>query len=102
MSPEHALAVETYIVPCSDLTHIMDIPFLVYALLALLLITIWLIASPSRRPKLRTVAILVLGDIGRSPRMMYHAESFARAEFETYLIGYGGTCIIGVLKRYFT
>ena len=38
----------------------------------------------------RSVAILVLGDIGRSPRMMYHAESFAEAQFRTYLIGYAG------------
>ncbi|KAH7883984.1 glycosyltransferase family 33 protein, partial [Phlebopus sp. FC_14] len=43
-----------------------------------------------RRPKLRSVAILVLGDVGRSPRMMYHAESFAKLEFSTYLIGYQG------------
>lgn len=42
----------------------------------------------------RTVAILVLGDIGRSPRMMYHAQSFAETGFVTDLIGYGGmsTC----------
>lgn len=39
---------------------------------------------------LRSVAILVLGDIGRSPRMMYHAESFAEAGFRTHLIGYAG------------
>ena len=44
---------------------------------------------------LRCVAILVLGDIGRSPRMMFHAESFANAHFQTYLIGYAG-------MRYFT
>jgi beta-1,4-mannosyltransferase len=43
-----------------------------------------------QKPLLRSVAILVLGDIGRSPRMMYHAESFARSEFDTFLIGYGG------------
>jgi len=43
-----------------------------------------------RRPRLRSVAILVLGDIGRSPRMMYHAESFAKLGFRTYLIGYKG------------
>ncbi|KAF7986156.1 hypothetical protein HWV62_38534 [Athelia sp. TMB] len=42
-------------------------------------------------PALRTVAILVLGDIGRSPRMMYHAESFATNNYETFLIGYGGS-----------
>ena len=39
---------------------------------------------------LRSVAILVLGDVGRCPRMMYHAESFAEANFRTYLIGYAG------------
>ncbi|KAG9223304.1 hypothetical protein CCMSSC00406_0000007 [Pleurotus cornucopiae] len=47
----------------------------------------------------RSVVILVLGDIGRSPRMMYHAESFARIPFETYLIGYGGSEPIPSLKR---
>lgn len=44
-----------------------------------------------RRPTLRSVAILVLGDVGRSPRMMYHAESFAKFGFRTHLIGYEGT-----------
>ena len=45
-----------------------------------------------RRDKafLRSVAVVVLGDIGRSPRMMYHAESFATARFQTYVVGYGG------------
>jgi hypothetical protein len=38
----------------------------------------------------RSIAILVLGDIGRSPRMMYHAQSFAQHGFHTHLIGYGG------------
>ncbi|KAI6010168.1 hypothetical protein EDC04DRAFT_2770134 [Pisolithus marmoratus] len=44
-----------------------------------------------RLPKRRSVAILVLGDVGRSPRMMYHAESFAKLGFRTYLIGYKGS-----------
>lgn len=47
-------------------------------------------SKPRPKPSLRSVAILVLGDIGRSPRMMYHAESFATNKFQTYLIGYGG------------
>lgn len=38
----------------------------------------------------RTVTLLVLGDIGRSPRMMYHAESFARSGWDTFVVGYGG------------
>ena len=48
---------------------------------------------PSAKPSFRSVAILVLGDIGRSPRMMYHAESFAKLHFETYLIGYEGSSL---------
>lgn len=43
---------------------------------------------PKRRK--RSVAVLVLGDIGRSPRMMYHAESFAKSGFETFVVGYEG------------
>ena len=46
--------------------------------------------SPSSKPSPRSVAILVLGDVGRSPRMMYHAESFAKLQFETFLVGYQG------------
>ncbi|KAI5120229.1 hypothetical protein M0805_000043 [Coniferiporia weirii] len=54
-----------------------------------------------RREKafLRSVAIVVLGDIGRSPRMMYHAESFAKAHFQTYLIGFAGSTPIPSLER---
>ena len=52
---------------------------------------VWYVVR-ARQPQvlLRSVAIVVLGDIGRSPRMMYHAESFASTGFETYLIGYAG------------
>ncbi|OCH85610.1 hypothetical protein OBBRIDRAFT_828812 [Obba rivulosa] len=53
---------------------------------------VWrLVKHPRTQPSLRSAAILVLGDVGRSPRMMYHAESFATAGFETYLIGYPGS-----------
>ncbi|KAH9931275.1 glycosyltransferase family 33 protein [Fomitopsis serialis] len=53
--------------------------------------SIWhLVRARQPRVSLRSVAILVLGDIGRSPRMMYHAESFASIGFETYVIGYAG------------
>ena len=50
----------------------------------------WNALRPHRNHSSRSVAILVLGDIGRSPRMMYHAQSFADTGFVTYLIGYGG------------
>ncbi len=38
----------------------------------------------------RSVALVVLGDIGRSPRMLYHAQSFADAGFKTYILAYKG------------
>jgi beta-1,4-mannosyltransferase len=37
-----------------------------------------------------TVQILVLGDIGRSPRMQYHALSIARHGGHVDIIGYHG------------
>ncbi|KAK4684579.1 hypothetical protein P7C73_g5598, partial [Tremellales sp. Uapishka_1] len=48
----------------------------------------WLSLRPSRR---KTAIVLVLGDVGRSPRMMYHAESLGNDGWETYLVGYGDT-----------
>ncbi|XP_055050089.1 chitobiosyldiphosphodolichol beta-mannosyltransferase [Misgurnus anguillicaudatus] len=37
------------------------------------------------------VCVLVLGDIGRSPRMQYHALSFSRHGYNVTLIGFLGT-----------
>lgn len=79
--------------PFKELVLRMDLyGFLVSLVLSgLLAYSLWTILfKKSERPALRSVAILVLGDIGRSPRMMYHAESFANIGFETFLIGYGG------------
>ncbi|KAJ1813208.1 mannosyltransferase, partial [Coemansia sp. RSA 2598] len=39
----------------------------------------------------KRIAILVLGDIGRSPRMQYHAISLARAGYLVDFIGYAGS-----------
>lgn len=38
----------------------------------------------------RSVCVVVLGDIGRSPRMQYHAMSFMKSGFYVDLVGYGG------------
>lgn len=38
-----------------------------------------------------TVQVLVLGDIGRSPRMQYHALSIAKGGGQVDIIGYHGT-----------
>ncbi|GAA5986026.1 hypothetical protein JCM10908_006375 [Rhodotorula pacifica] len=66
-------------------------------------------SSPSRQPqpsrpladaksspkltsaKSKSVALVVLGDIGRSPRMLYHADSFARHGFETRIVAHRGS-----------
>lgn len=45
------------------------------------------------------ICILVLGDIGRSPRMQYHALSFAKAGYQVDLVGFGGICIIYLFTR---
>ena len=37
------------------------------------------------------VTVLVLGDIGRSPRMSNHSISFAKEGYEVQHVGYGGT-----------
>lgn len=73
----------------------MDQPVLVSLVLAFILGLLLLkhAFATRERPQLRSVAILVLGDVGRSPRMMYHAESFATNQFETYIIGNKGACI---------
>jgi hypothetical protein len=56
----------------------------------------WRAFRPRNQHSLRSVAILVLGDIGRSPRMMYHAQSFAENGFVTHLIGYGGAILLSL------
>jgi beta-1,4-mannosyltransferase len=47
--------------------------------------------QPKNQPTSRvSVQILVLGDIGRSPRMQYHATSIAKHGGQVQLIGYCG------------
>lgn len=40
----------------------------------------------------KSIQIVVLGDIGRSPRMQYHAISFAKHGGRVDLIGFKGRC----------
>ncbi|KAJ5971565.1 uncharacterized protein N7479_001483 [Penicillium vulpinum] len=44
--------------------------------------------SPETKSRKAYVQILVLGDIGRSPRMQYHALSIAKHGGEVVIIGY--------------
>jgi beta-1,4-mannosyltransferase len=45
-----------------------------------------------------SVQVLVLGDIGRSPRMQYHAMSIAKHGGRVDVIGYNGTELVGIFK----
>jgi beta-1,4-mannosyltransferase len=71
----------------STLQLVLIACLLVPALLLFAFLNAQYLRDPPRR---RTVVILVLGDIGRSPRMMYHAESFAKEGYEVRLLGYPG------------
>lgn len=39
----------------------------------------------------KRVSVIVMGDIGRSPRMQYHSLSFAIEGFCVDIVGYGGS-----------
>ena len=41
----------------------------------------------------KNICIVVLGDVGRSPRMQYHALSFVKTGFTVEVVGYGGNHI---------
>ena len=47
-------------------------------------------SSGTRKSNDDSVQIVVLGDIGRSPRMQYHALSVAKHGGRVHLIGYVG------------
>jgi beta-1,4-mannosyltransferase len=50
--------------------------------------------APLRWKQGRTVQIVVLGDIGRSPRMQYHALSIAKHGGRVFLVGYQGAHLL--------
>lgn len=53
----------------------------------------------SRSPPLH-VAIVVMGDVGRSPRMQYHALSCLQLGYRVTLLGYAGEDLIEDLRAY--
>lgn len=50
--------------------------------------------EPLRWKQGRSVQVVVLGDIGRSPRMQYHALSLAKHGARVTLVGYQGECCL--------
>jgi beta-1,4-mannosyltransferase len=50
----------------------------------------------------KRVAVLVLGDVARSPRMQYHALSLAtQGHFQVDLIGYNGEFFCTFMNKKF-
>ena len=47
------------------------------------------------------VAVIVLGDLGRSPRMQYHALSLCREGYDVEFVGYGGIKCIMCDRNYY-
>jgi beta-1,4-mannosyltransferase len=80
----------------------MIIPFVLAALAGALTVVILYYTStffynaiptryrPARKPEDEHIQILVVGDIGRSPRMQYHAISAAKHGRHVDLVGYRG------------
>lgn len=59
-------------------------PLLWAAVMALLVLLLWRRRGGGKG----RVCVAVLGDVGRSPRMQYHALSLARHGHEVALLGY--------------
>ena len=60
----------------------------------------WLFSFRTRNTsELRRVCVVVLGDVGRSPRMQYHALSFARVGYNVDLVGFGNSLVISELRE---
>jgi len=67
------------------------IAFSVFVLFTLLLSVLLFAALKWREEDgKKSVAVVVLGDIGRSPRMQYHALSLCREGYDVDFVGYGG------------
>ena len=70
----------------------------VYALFVIftLIVSIVLLAALKWREEdgKGRVAVIVLGDLGRSPRMQYHALSLCREGYDVEFVGYGGTTVM--------
>ena len=59
----------------------------------------WIFSSKNRQSSsLKRICVVVLGDVGRSPRMQYHALSFAKEGYHVDLVGYGNSPLLQDLQ----
>ncbi|PWN20627.1 hypothetical protein BCV69DRAFT_249157, partial [Microstroma glucosiphilum] len=66
----------------------------------LLYIALYRASTTTSRTSLgRSAAVVVLGDVGRSPRMCYHVESLADEGWRVAVVGYGGSSLPTSIQR---
>lgn len=65
------------------------LPFLCAVFVVVLVFLLAKLRRPSGSPQ-RCAYVVVLGDLGRSPRMCNHALQFDKHNFNVQLIGYAG------------
>lgn len=87
------------------------VPLLLFVLIPTLLASICILSlllyialyrastTTSRTSLGRSAAVVVLGDVGRSPRMCYHVESLADEGWRVAVVGYGGSSLPTSIQR---
>ena len=55
---------------------------------------------PEQADRKMHVIVAVLGDLGRSPRMQYHAQSLLDAGHTVSLVGYSGEDLVPALQKF--
>lgn len=76
------------------------------------IVLVWLLRSladliptrfqPAEKPEDDHIQVLVVGDVGRSPRMQYHALSVAKHGRQVDIVGYKGHTYIHCLNLQFS
>lgn len=77
-----------YLVMNGDWAGLLQLCVIGLVLLVLLLVGLRLLALLRSRRRTKTATVVVMGDIGRSPRMLNHASSLASAGFRVCVVGY--------------
>lgn len=72
---------------------LFSIAIVPYTVLAI----VFILYTRSKPLRKKSSIVLVLGDFGRSPRMMYHAQSLVDHGWDTYVVAYGDTAPIASL-----
>lgn len=96
----HSFTFLTMLVPLLVLVFIPSLLLTIAFLFLLLYIALYRAPCTTRRTSLgRSAAVVVLGDVGRSPRMCYHVESLADQGWKVSVVGYGGSKLPNSIQR---